>query len=75
LANVPSGTWYLTAHAVPDAVIGEVRHIGAHGPITTRSDTAARLADVQLRPVTIMDPPVLLALPDLRQVAELDVAV
>jgi AraC-like DNA-binding protein len=75
LSNVPSGTWYLTAHAVPDA-----RHIGCHGPITTRSDTAARLADIQLRPVTIMDPPVLLALPDLRQPdlrpqTELDVAV
>jgi AraC family transcriptional regulator len=75
LSNVPSGTWYLTAHAVPDAVTGEVRHIGCHGPITTRSDTAARLADVQLRAVTIMDPPVLLALPDLRPQTELDVAV
>jgi AraC-like DNA-binding protein len=75
LSNVPSGTWYLTAHAVPDAVTGEVRHVGCHGPITTRSDTAARLADVQLRQVTIMDPPVLLALPDLRPAAALEVAV
>jgi AraC-like DNA-binding protein len=65
LSGVPAGSWYLTAHAVPADVTDEVRHIGCRGPITTLSDMTARLADVHLRPATILDPPVLLALPDL----------
>lgn len=66
LSGVPAGTWYLAAHAVPADVTGSARHVGCQGPITTRSDMAARLADLRLRPATILDPPVLLALPDLR---------
>jgi AraC family transcriptional regulator len=74
LPKVPAGTWYLAAHAIPTGVRDEVRYVGCHGPITTRSDTAARLADLRLRPTTILDPPVLLAMPDLRPTA-LSVAV
>jgi AraC-like DNA-binding protein len=75
LQHVPVGTWYLTAHAVAatdDST--EIPHVGCYGPFTTEADTTARLADVQLRPTRSMDPPLLLALPDLRAVAELDLA-
>jgi AraC-like DNA-binding protein len=75
LSGVPAGTWYLTAHAVLADATDDVRHIGCHGPITTRADMTAHLADVRLRPATLFDPPVLLALPDLRQPVELGVAV
>ena len=34
--------------------------------IVIRPDTGTRLADIQLRPMRPLDPPVLLALPDLR---------
>ena len=69
LSGVPAGTWYLAAHAVPSDVTDPVRHIGCSGPITTRSDMTARIADVRLRRATIFDPPILLALPDLRPAA------
>lgn len=83
LTDVPAGTWYLTAHAVAsdedeaDTRIGDralVRFVGCHGPFTTRADTVARLADIQLRPIGRIDPPLLLALPDLRTHTELDLA-
>ncbi|HEX4700822.1 MAG TPA: hypothetical protein VH352_01715, partial [Pseudonocardiaceae bacterium] len=63
------------AHAIPAGVKDEVHFVGCHGPITTHADTTARLADVRLRPTTILDPPVLIALPDLRPEVALDVAV
>jgi AraC-like DNA-binding protein len=75
LHDVPSGTWYLTAHAVastPDDT--EVRYVGSYGPFTTQADTAARLVDVQLRRTRSLDPPLLLALPDLRANVDLDLA-
>jgi AraC family transcriptional regulator len=75
LHDVPAGTWYLTAHAVgstPEG--GELRYVGSYGPFTTQSDTAARLVDVQLRRTRSLDPPLLLALPDLRANTALDLA-
>jgi AraC-like DNA-binding protein len=75
LHNVPPGTWYLTAHAVSDTEFnGEVPFVGCYGPFTMQADTTARLADVQLRPMARTDPPLLLALPDLRPRVELDLA-
>jgi AraC-like DNA-binding protein len=74
LQHVPVGTWYLTAHAVAAVDDTEVPHVSCYGPFTTGADIAARLADLQLRPTRSMDPPLLLALPDLRAVAELDLA-
>jgi AraC family transcriptional regulator len=75
LHDVPVGTWYLTAHAV--AATGDetkVGYVGSYGPFTTEAVTAARLVDVRLRPTRSLDPPLLLALPDLRADAELDLA-
>jgi hypothetical protein len=55
----------------------EIRYIGFHEqPITTRYDTAARPIDLHLRPARPVDPPLLLALPDLNsEAAALDIAV
>jgi hypothetical protein len=58
---------------------GEIRYIGfQEQPITTRYDTAARPIDLHLRPARPVDPPLLLALPDLNREAAalaLDIAV
>ncbi|HEX4720955.1 MAG TPA: AraC family transcriptional regulator [Pseudonocardiaceae bacterium] len=78
LQNVPAGTWYLTAHSVgPGPHSKETRYIGLHEqPITTRFDTAARPIDLHLRPARLVDPPLLLALPDLdSEAAALSIAV
>lgn len=61
LRNVPEGSWYLVAHC-PDGA----PYVGHLGPITTRPGTVARMVDLRLRPTRPFDPPVLLALPDLR---------
>ena len=58
LHDVPPGTWYLLAHAPTDPV----PHIGMHGSITVHPQLTARLADIQLRPVSVLDPPVLMAM-------------
>jgi AraC-like DNA-binding protein len=79
LPNVPAGTWYLTAHAMGTTPHDEIRYIGfQEQPITTRYDTAARPIDLHLRPARPVDPPLLLALPDLNREAAalaLDIAV
>lgn len=59
--DVPQGTWYLLAQAHP--------YIGRYGPITIHPNTIVSPANLRLRPATITDPPVLLALPDERLVA------
>jgi AraC-like DNA-binding protein len=60
LHDVPAGTWYLLAHAPTDPV----PHVGIHGTITVHPQVTARLADIYLRPVSTLDPPVLMALHD-----------
>jgi len=63
LTNVPPGTWYLLAY---QAVANRPEHgslVGSHGPITIQPHITAQLADIRLRPVTILDPPVLMAVP------------
>jgi AraC-like DNA-binding protein len=76
LADVPEGTWYLMAHSVGRGrVDGEEDYVGFSGPVTTRPDISARIADVRLRPARMMDPPLLLALPDLRSPELLRIAV
>lgn len=72
LQDVPPGTWYLTAHAYSATEAAELPFVGCYGPFATQADT---LADVQLRPTARTDPPLLLALPDLRPPSEqLDLA-
>ncbi|MGK5552267.1 helix-turn-helix domain-containing protein [Actinomadura kijaniata] len=77
LTEVPPGTWHLLAHAVapgqeqaagfdPDE---QPLFVSASGPIVIRSDTGLRRVDLKLRPMRIFDPPILLALLDVRRVA------
>jgi AraC family transcriptional regulator len=83
LEDVPDGTWYLLAHSVAadfeEAVRGrlaggdgmrdgQVLCLGASGPLDIRPDTTALGADVDLRPVHDLDPPLLRALLDVRSV-------
>jgi AraC family transcriptional regulator len=72
LADVPTGSWFLFAHAygtgVPERP-GIRPFTGLAGPVNIHVGVTARLADVPLRPRHGFDPPVLLALPDLRPVA------
>ncbi|MDX6741615.1 AraC family transcriptional regulator [Actinocorallia sp. A-T 12471] len=67
LRDVPLGSWYLMAQA--ETATG-VQHIGSTGPLTVRPGTTTLRADVRLRPRHRFDPPVLLALQDLRALAE-----
>jgi AraC-like DNA-binding protein len=72
LRHVPVGTWYLIAHSIApgteDAVDG-TPFVGAHGPLTIRPDTKPRTADVPLRPMRALDPPVLTTLREVRTAA------
>jgi len=69
MRHVPVGTWYLIAHSVApgteDAIEG-VPYVGAHGPLTIRPDAEPRNADVHLRPMRTLDPPVLTTLREVR---------
>jgi AraC family transcriptional regulator len=67
LSNVPLGTWYLMAYSITPGTnpeLGQASYIGSHGPIKIVPDVVARIADVQLRRMRLVDPPVLMALPD-----------
>ena len=67
LTGVPAGSWYLIscAYGVFDEH-GPRALTGLSGPVTVHRDITAHLADVRLRPRHRFDPPVLLALPELR---------
>jgi AraC family transcriptional regulator len=69
LNEVPLGTWYLSIYSVAanyDPMIPSPRnpgtqlYVGSHGPITIRPATQTRLVDLGLRPMSRLDPPVLL---------------
>lgn len=78
LDDVPPGTWHAMAccpqgrtdvpgadlRAADDGCRGMA--VGYHGPITVHPGVA-RIADLELRPMCPIDPPVLLALPDMRR--------
>ncbi|HEU5474179.1 MAG TPA: AraC family transcriptional regulator [Actinophytocola sp.] len=65
--DVPPGSWHLLAYCARRAAAGEIpAHVGACGPIEIRPDITARLADVHLRPLHVLDPPVLMALQEVR---------
>lgn len=75
--SVPLGTWYLLAQSVSldGAEAGTVADIAdrpvsvaAYGPFTVRADSMIA-ADMELRPARDLDPPVLLALLDVRKYA------
>jgi AraC family transcriptional regulator len=72
LPNAPPGTWHLMAHSVPvDNREGteQIPLIGSHGPIIVQAGITARLTEVHLRSMRTIDPPVLLALLDVRPTA------
>jgi AraC family transcriptional regulator len=78
LENVPPGTWYVLAYAAADdegrpdfrvLADGNAAAIGSYGPFAIRADTVRIRADVLLRAVYALDPPVMLALLDVRSLA------
>lgn len=69
--NVPSGSWYLLAHAVGgerDAGAQRWVTVAAEGPIVVRPESVATV-DVHLGPAFRPEPPMLLALPGVRTTA------
>ncbi|MEU4779411.1 AraC family transcriptional regulator [Micromonospora sp. NPDC023633] len=75
LDKVPGGSWFLLAHSlrsgeVDDPAAGDEQpYLLRHGPVQLRDDDDLTLPDLRLRPVHFLDPPVLLALPDVRSMA------
>lgn len=66
LRNVPLGSWHLIAFAGERDLTEETSFLGTCGPIVIRRPTGDSEADVRLKPVRPFDPPVLLALDELR---------
>lgn len=75
LHDVPLGTWHLLSYSVSahrDQIVPSLRrcrdglYVSSYGPITIRPETRTRFADLRLRPMSRLDPPVLLALLDRR---------
>ncbi|MEU0743899.1 AraC family transcriptional regulator [Streptomyces sp. NPDC006134] len=74
LCDVPPGTWHILVHSVPygyehlpsGSGAEDVVSVGSYGPVTVREDTLLMPAEIVLRPLDAMDPPVLTALLDLR---------
>ncbi|MEU8124835.1 AraC family transcriptional regulator [Spirillospora sp. NPDC049024] len=73
LANVPQGTWHLLVYSASphhDVVIpyptltAPAPWVGSRGPITVGTDTDVVSVDVELRPMRVIDPPLLMALFD-----------
>jgi AraC-like DNA-binding protein len=78
LDKVPEGVWYLLSQSVTgnpqDAVsrpyLGEqALCVGQYGPVTVGRDAVIRDVNVRLKPIRVLDPPVLLALLDARRTA------
>jgi AraC family transcriptional regulator len=65
LDRVPPGTWHLLAHSGhgPDDAGDRPSAVAGHGPMTIQPDTVIVRADLQLRPMHTLDPPVLLPFP------------
>ncbi|MEV0678653.1 helix-turn-helix transcriptional regulator [Actinosynnema sp. NPDC050436] len=76
LTAVPPGTWHLLAQSVAlgrESMLGDgpfaqdlALSVASHGPITVRPGRPVERADLTLRPICNLDPPVLLALLDVR---------
>ncbi|WP_225800886.1 helix-turn-helix domain-containing protein [Streptomyces sp. NK15101] len=74
LRNIPAGTWHVLVHSVPygyehlvaGAGAEDAVSVGSYGPVTAHADTLLLPAEITLRPLNDMDPPILLALLDLR---------
>lgn len=72
LGDVPEGEWYLLAHSVAESSLramdpasfarSRALASGSSGPVRVGPDTAVAAADLVLRPISILEPPVLTAL-------------
>lgn len=77
LQDIPAGTWYILAHSVPYGYehlpsgtgTEDTVSVGRYGAFTVDADTLLLPAEIDLRPLDVMDPPVLMALLDLREQA------
>ncbi|GAB2893550.1 AraC family transcriptional regulator [Streptomyces deserti] len=70
IRDVPMGSWYLLGHSVPAAAHealtdDQAVHVGSVGPLEIRP-RATRDIDFRLREVSVLDPPVLMALQRVR---------
>lgn len=82
LEKVPPGMWHLLMHSVPadrpdhplQAVDDRDVAVATLGPIAIRRNAVVEGADVQLKPMRALDPPVLMALLDIRTAARKRVA-
>ncbi|MEU1969845.1 AraC family transcriptional regulator [Micromonospora sediminicola] len=77
LDRVPQGSWHLLAQSVPgnltdtdgyQANVNEAVSVASFGPVTVRQGTRLH-AELHFNPVRVLDPPVLLALLDVRKLA------
>lgn len=78
LDRVPMGAWHVLAQAVTGTA-QETLHrpfsgdhalsIATHGPVLVQPNTVLKTADLILKPMRALDPPVLLALLDVRKAA------
>lgn len=74
LENVPPGTWHLLVHSVhieqaptgTGAVADQHVYVATHGPITVGRNSVIEGIDIELKPARSLDPPVLMALLDVR---------
>ncbi|MFE3791424.1 helix-turn-helix domain-containing protein [Streptomyces goshikiensis] len=74
LRDVPVGTWYVLVHSVPYGFEhlpsgtgdDDTVSVGRYGPVTAHADTLLMPAEITLRPLDATEPPVLMALLDLR---------
>jgi AraC family transcriptional regulator len=73
LEDVPQGTWYVLAHSsapgddsvLPDPLSDEQSSwVGVNGPLVVGTGPTVNPVDLQLRPMQVTDPPVLIALLD-----------
>jgi AraC family transcriptional regulator len=73
LENIPEGRWYLLAQCVrpgsEDILDDRPPTVAMHGPIEIRPGTINRALELHLRPMQLLDPPILLALLDSRRKA------
>jgi AraC family transcriptional regulator len=72
MPRVPVGSWNLLAYVPPapgEFSAGTRRLVGSGGRVTVRAQHRVRAGEVRLRPALAVDPPVLVAAPDLRRVA------
>ncbi|MEV7008157.1 AraC family transcriptional regulator [Streptosporangium sp. NPDC051022] len=67
LQDVPQGTWYLLVHRLSGGEFsqGQTPTVGTCGPINIRRDIVTRKVNVEIRPASEFDPPVLLAALDI----------